>query len=111
MSGTTYEVRLTLGAERDLQILYRNIAERRSTAQAEALLDMILGAIETLEHFPDCGAAPNELAALGIRDYRQIVHLPYRIIYRVVDATVFISLIADGRRDMRALLERRLLGL
>jgi len=110
MAEIAYEVRLTLGAEKDLQALYRDLAERRSTAQAETLLDTILGAIEALEHFPDRGATPGELAALGIRDYRQILLSPYRIIYRVIGATVFISLIADGRRDMQALLERRLLG-
>jgi toxin ParE1/3/4 len=110
MADAAYEVRLTLGAERDLQDLYRNLADRRSTARAETLLDNILGAIETLEHFPDRGATPGELAALGIRDYRQIVLSPYRITYRVIDTTVFIVLIVDGRRDMQALLERRLLG-
>ena len=105
----TYEVRLTLGAENDLQVLYRNIADHRSETHAEALLDTILGAIESLERFPDRGAIPGELTTLGIRDYRQIVLSPYRIIYRVIHTTVFISLIADGRRDMQALLERRLL--
>nr|WP_293191521.1 hypothetical protein [Ottowia sp.] len=32
------------------------------------------------------------------------------MIYRVVDGQVVIYLIADGRRDMQALLARRLLG-
>ena len=47
---------------------------------------------------------------LGIRDFRQILLPPYRLIYRVMDGTVFILLIADGRRDVQALLERRLLS-
>jgi len=34
---------------------------------------------------------------------------PYRIIYRVMDKTVYVLLIVDGRRDMQPLLERRLL--
>lgn len=32
------------------------------------------------------------------------------MIYRVIGRQVFIYLIADGRRDMQALLQRRLLG-
>ncbi len=34
---------------------------------------------------------------------------PYRIIYRVTEDDVYVLVIADGRRNMRALLERRLL--
>ena len=35
--------------------------------------------------------------------------MPYRIIYRESEDDVYVLVIADGRRDMRALLERRLL--
>jgi toxin ParE1/3/4 len=53
---------------------------------------------------------PKELETLGIREFRQILLGQYRIIYRVIAKKVFILIIADGRRDMRALLERRLLN-
>lgn len=45
-----------------------------------------------------------------IREYRETFFKPYRIVYHIDDARVFISLIADGRRDMRSLLARRLLA-
>jgi toxin ParE1/3/4 len=105
-----YQVRLTLGAEMDLESLYRHAVEHRSLAQAEDLLDTLSAAIGTLEAHPHRGAAPMELAALGIRDYRQLVVSPYRVIYRVIDAAVYVFVIADGRRDIQALLERRLLN-
>lgn len=47
---------------------------------------------------------------MGIREYRETFFKPYRIVYHIDDARVFISLIADGRRDMRSLLARRLLA-
>jgi toxin ParE1/3/4 len=47
---------------------------------------------------------------LGIREYRQAHFKPYRLIYRVTGKQVFIYIIADGRRDMQALLSRRMLG-
>jgi len=50
------------------------------------------------------------LLHLGIREYRQTIFKPYRMIYRIIGKTVYIYLIADGRRNMQALLERRLLG-
>ncbi len=58
---------------------------------------------------PERGAYPKELLALGIRDYREIFFKPYRILYRVLDKNVYVLLIADGRRDMQSLLQRRLL--
>lgn len=53
---------------------------------------------------------PQELDVLGIREFHQILMPPYRLIYRVVGATVFILAIADGRRDMQTLLKHRLLN-
>lgn len=50
------------------------------------------------------------LLALGIQDYRQVFFKPYRLIYRLHGKPVVVYLIADGRRDMPALLARRLLG-
>jgi len=47
---------------------------------------------------------------MGIRDFREVHFKPYRIIYRVYGRRVVVFLMADGRRDMRALLARRLLG-
>jgi toxin ParE1/3/4 len=49
------------------------------------------------------------LLAIGHREYREIFFKPYRTIYRVMGENVYIFVIADGRRDMQALLQRRLL--
>jgi toxin ParE1/3/4 len=106
---TSYAVRLTLGAERDLQAINGNVTEHRSPRQADALLDALLHVIDALEGFSERGGIPRELADLGVQDYRQLLLPPYRIIYRVIDDTVYIMLIADGRRDMQSLLEQRLL--
>jgi toxin ParE1/3/4 len=72
-------------------------------------LDRIDEAIESLAVFPERGPHPQELLVFGLRDFRQLVVHPYRIIYRVLGQQVFVDLIADGRRDMQTLLARRLL--
>lgn len=105
-----YEVRLTQGAEDDLAALHDYMCVHRSPEEADMLLDQVLEKVEGLEHFPERGSIPKELELLGIREFRQLVLGPYRLIYRIVGTAVFISVIADGRRDMQALLERRLLG-
>ena len=65
--------------------------------------------MKALERFPERGRHPAELLTLGIREYRETFFKPYRIIYYVDGKRVYVALIADGRRDMQALLERRLL--
>jgi toxin ParE1/3/4 len=74
------------------------------------VLDRIQKVIDTLATFSERGSYPKELLALGVREYRQTFFKPYRVIYRIIDQDVYMYLIADGRRDMQALLERRLLG-
>jgi toxin ParE1/3/4 len=63
-----------------------------------------------LSRFPERGSHPKELVSLGIKEYRQTFFKPYRVIYRVADTKVIIYLFVDGRRDMQAVLARRLLG-
>jgi toxin ParE1/3/4 len=66
--------------------------------------------VENLSRLPERGSYPKELVSLGIKEYRQTFFKPYRVIYRVADNKVIIYLIVDGRRDMQAVLARRLLG-
>jgi len=110
MAGRKYEVLLTQGAEQDLESIYDYIAEFDCKANADRVLDRLLDIVESLSSFPERGAYPKELIALGIRDYRQTAFKPYRVIYRVIGQKVYIYVIADGRRDMQSLLSRRLLG-
>ena len=109
MAGYKYEVLLTEGAEQDLESIYDYIAEFDCKANADYVLDRLFEIVESLTAFPERGAYPKELMALGIRDYRQTAFKPYRVIYRVMAQKVYIYVIADGRRDMQSLLARRLL--
>ena len=109
MTRPPFEVRLTRGAESDLEKLHDYLAEQGLPEAADTLLESVLDRVESLERFPNRGSVPKELAGLGIRSFRQLVLSPYRIIYRVIGREVFILVVADGRRDMQALLERRLL--
>jgi toxin ParE1/3/4 len=105
-----FEVLLTRGAERDLEELHRYVEASDSPSRADALLGQLLEQAALLGELPERGHVPKELEGLGIRDYRQVLVGPYRVIYRVLEARVYIYLIVDGRRDLRSLLERRLLG-
>lgn len=105
-----FAVLLTNDAVRDLKALYDYIALHDAPQKADYVLEQIEKAFSLLSEFPERGAYPKELAALGIREYREIFFEPYRIIYRIMDKDVYILLIVDGRRDMQTLLQRRLLN-
>jgi len=104
-----YEIFLSKDAARDLDLLYEYIAEHDAPQKADYVLEQIEKAFTRLSEFPERGAYPKELLALGIREYREILFKPYRIIYRVIHKKVYVLVIVDGRRDMQTLLQRRLL--
>ena len=105
-----FEVLLTQGAEQDLEAIYDYICEFDCVANANYVLDALMGVVENLSRLPERGSYPKELVGLGIKEYRQTFFKPYRVIYRIADTKVIIYLIADGRRDMQTVLARRLLG-
>ena len=104
-----FAVLLTNDAARDLEELHDYISVHDAPQDADHVLEQIEKVFSRLSEFPERGAYPKELLALGIREYREVFFKPYRIIYRVIKKTVFVLLIADGRRDMQSLLQQRLL--
>lgn len=106
----SFRVLLTQDAAQDLEDIHEYIAGADSLQAADHVLERLLAVRQQLAHFPERGSHLAELAALGIGEYRQVLSKPWRIIYRVAGRAVIIYLIADGRRDMPALLARRLLG-
>lgn len=108
-AGGRDEVWLSAGAEADLDDIVGYIAVHDSPAKAGCVLDPSLKAAAALAIEPDRGSRPREPLELGIRDFRQTFFKPCHPIDRVIERAVIIVVIADGRRDMRARLERRLL--
>jgi len=105
-----HKVFLTEDAENDLESLYDFIFEHDSPGSAGHVLARIETTLSGLKNFQERGSYPKELAALGIRDYREVFFKHYRIIYRIIERAVYVYLIVDGRRDKQALLQRRLLS-
>ena len=104
------KVRFTKGAEADLLEVRRYIRKRDGAVRAREALDRLKETIMLLETQPEAGPVPEELASLGITEYRQLVSPPFRVIYMLVDDHVYVLVIADGRRDFQSLLKRRLLA-
>ena len=105
----SFAVHLTDDAAADLEEIFDYLSRQDGPGRAEQVLERIEQTFHALSAFPERGRHPRELLELGIREYREVFFKPYRIIYRGAGAGVYVLVIADGRRDMRALLQRRLL--
>ena len=103
-----FTVRFTKEARPDLREIHAYISENDSRENADRVAQGIVRAALDLRDFPHRGSYPPELLRKGSRSYRQIFFKPYRILYRVRGKTVFIGVIADGRRNLQSLLMRRL---
>ncbi|MGD9662165.1 MAG: type II toxin-antitoxin system RelE/ParE family toxin [Porticoccaceae bacterium] len=105
----SFEALLTEDASRDLEELYDFIDRHDVPGKADHVLDQLENVFSSLSENPERGVYPKELVAIGLREYREVFFRPYRILYRVIGNRVYVMLIADGRRDMQGLLQRRLL--
>lgn len=105
----SFLVQLTDDAARDLEEICDYIERHDASGRADDVLNQIDRELPSLSEHPRRGNYPKELLDLGIREYRELFFRPYRIIYRVIESNVYVLVIADGRRDMQSLLQRRLL--
>jgi len=105
-----YAVVVDPDAERDLDDIVDYIAEHDSIDRAIDVATRIERTFAALSTFHNRGLHPKELLDYGNRDFREVQFKPYRILYRVLTDKVVVVLIADDRREMRALLASRLLG-
>lgn len=96
-------------AEDDLIELRRYIIKGFGNSAWLDTFDQIKRSVRTLTDFPMRGDIPDELAELGLSQYRQVISGKNRIIYEIRDQAIYIHVVCDARREMRKLLSRRLL--
>ena len=104
-----FAVRLTANASGDLLGIGEYIEANFSRERALHVTRSIRSVMATLSEMPSRGAVVNEARDIGLAGFREIHFKPYRIIYEVSDDAVVVHMIADGRRNMRAMLLHRLL--
>ncbi len=104
-----YQIIITSEAEKDILYIYDYIAKKDTLHNAEYVLDNLESLILSLEKPPERGHYPPELSIQGIKEFKEVIFKPYRAIYEIIGSKVIIHLCVDGRRDMKTLLERRLI--
>lgn len=108
MTRTRHVVVWTDVALRDIERLAERL-HQEAPLRAEQVLDRILTRAEKLATMPGRGRTPPELASLGDRAWLEVVESPWRIVYRIMGASVEIHGVLDGRRDLRDILLERML--
>jgi plasmid stabilization system protein ParE len=77
---------------------------RDSPTTADRLLRDLDARVSTLARYPERGRQVPEIAVYGIEGFRELLIGPYRFVYKVASATVYILAVVDGRRDFVELL-------
>ncbi len=96
-------------AQEDTKDLRRYILKSfgaQTWKQTSAELAVTLG---NIRQFPHSGYVPAELADFGGLNFREALSGQNRVIYEVRDDTIYIHIVTDTRRDLRTLLQKRLL--
>lgn len=104
-----YKVVMLAAAEEDLKELKIYLVKNFSSATWQDSYGNIKAVVRNLQRFPFAGSIPDEFENLSLQQYRQVLSGMNRIIYEVREKIIYIHIIADARRDLRALLMRRLL--
>ena len=106
-SPRAYVVAFAAVAQGDLQAIVAYIAADNPRV-ALRVLDQIEAQCAALDRMPERGRVVPELAAFGIRTYRELVVSPWRVVYRISGMTVSILAVVDGRRNIEDVLLDRL---
>jgi toxin ParE1/3/4 len=103
-----YKVEWAVVAESDLKQIIDYITSD-SLDNALQIFKKIRQKASSLYAFPERGRIVPELQGQGIHIYRELIVVPWRIIYRISDDTVFVLSVIDSRQNVEDILLNRLL--
>ena len=101
-------VNINKTAKNDLREIIKYIS-KNNPMNALNVLKRIENRINTLNHFPERGGYVPELLKKNIKDYRQLIVSPWRIIYKIDKNIVNVLIIIDSRRNTQDILLERLI--
>ena len=106
----TYQIVWAGVAESDLEEIIEFIAIDSQT-NAATIFNKSKKSASSLFTSPENGRVVPELQDQGILTYRELIVLPWRIIYRISDKDVYVLSVLDSRRNVEDILLKRLADL
>ena len=107
MSRPAFTVIWAEPAARDLEDIISFIAAE-SPINARKVLDRLRRRAASLDELSARGRFVPELREYGLRNIRELVVGPYRLLYRIAGEQVVVLALLDGRRDLDDILYERL---
>jgi plasmid stabilization system protein ParE len=104
-----YDVIWSETSEKDLVSIVEYIAAD-SPSNALEIFKEIKQKASSLYAFPDRGRIVPELRDQGIILYRELIVLPWRIIYRISEKAVYILSVLDSRQNVEDILLKKLIS-
>ncbi len=105
-----YKVIWSHGAARDLSGIVEYIAASRPQT-AKSVFSKLRKMAETLAHHPLKGRLVPELRAYEVVHCRELIHQPWRLLYRIDRQTVYVLALIDSRRNIEDILLDRMIEL
>ena len=77
--------------------------------RARKVYDSIQNAIHSISNFAQKGRVVPELVTLGITSYNEVIHSPWRILYKISNDSIYITSLIDGRRNVEEILYKKVI--
>ena len=103
-----YTIHVSKSAKNDLREIIKFISKENPMNSLD-VLKRIEARINSLEKFPERGGYVPELFKHNIKDYRQLLESPWKIIYKIDNDIVNVLIIIDSRRNTQDILVEKLI--
>ena len=104
-----FKVFWTKTAEKDLNEIIDYIISNGDVNSAYKAFNKIKERVDLLKISPEQGRAIPELEMFKIKNYREVIVKPWRIIYKIENKIIKVLLVIDGRRNVEDILFDKLI--
>lgn len=109
MVQTKFKLLILDEAQEDTKDLRRYILRSFGAETWKQTSTQLAVTFRNITRFPQSGYVPAELSDFGGLNFREALSGQNRVIYEMRGDTVYIHVVTDTRRDLRTLLQKRLL--
>ena len=103
-----FSVIVSKSAKNDIREIVKFIS-KNNPINALNVLNRINERINSLKSFPEKGSYIPELLKHNIKDYRQLIETPWKIIYKIENEIVNVIIVIDSRRNTQDILVEKLI--
>lgn len=96
-------------ASDDLYDIIEYLKNKYGNAKATEVFEKIVQRVEAIEEFSESGRFIPELLNIGIRDLKELIETPWRVIYRTTNTQIQVISVIDGRRNVEEILYKKVI--